>query len=180
MKRNNHNTKNAWKLPCVFCCPSIFNYYIAWWIRLKDRNNGVAVGLFDKLSDLIGLQCFDQCLNVLAVLVAFAHCHDVGVLLCSFGGLFLADQHLIGDACCDGIVAVDDCKVNIRKGARQLGSLHLHDLYVVRIGGDVLLGRFQTGVRVDFDDALCLQQLQGSCLVGSVVWNGNLCTVLPP
>ena len=105
MKRNNHNTKNAWKLPCVFCCPSIFNYYIAWWFRLKDRNNGVAVGLFDKLPDFIGLQRFDQCLNVLAVLVAFAHCHDVGVLLRSFGGLFLADQHLIGDACCNGIVA---------------------------------------------------------------------------
>ena len=138
---------------------------------LHHGDNGAGVLLSDEVSHLLALQSGLQ-RHHLRGLVALLHRQNVGV----GGGAALDQQGVIHgvQAGVDGVVAVDHGVVHVGQQVGQLGGLSLHDLHVVRILHDVVLGGGDAHAVLQLDDAVLLQQQQGAGLVGGVVGDADL------
>ena len=138
---------------------------------LHNGDNGAGILLGDEVSHLLALQSGLQ-RHHLRGLVALLHRQNVGVS----GGAALDQQGVVHgvQAGVDGVVAVDHGVVHVGQQVGQLGGLSLHDLYVVRILHDVVLGGGDAHAVLQLDDAVLLQQQQGAGLVGGVVGNTDL------
>ena len=138
---------------------------------LHHGDHGAGVLLGDEVRHLLTLQRGLQC-HHLCGLVALLHRQNVGV----GGGAALDEQGVIHGVQpgVDGVVAVDHGVVQIGQHIGQLGGLRLHDLHVVRILHDVVLGGGDACAVLQLDNAVLLQQQQGAGLVGGVVGNADL------
>ena len=139
---------------------------------LHHGYHGAGVLLCDVVSHLLALQSGLQGQDLGLVLVALLHRQNVGVS----GGAALDEQGVVDgvQTRIDGVVAVDDRVVQIGQHIGQLGGLSLHDLYVVGVVYDVVLGGGDAGAVGQLDDAVLLQQQQGAGLVGGVVRYADL------
>ena len=139
---------------------------------LHNGDNGAGVLLSDEVSHLLALQSGLQSQRLGRSLVALLHGQDVGVS----GGAALDQQGVVHgvQTGVDGVVAVDHGVVHVGQQVGQLGGLSLHDLHVVRILHDVVLGGGDAHAVLQLDDAVLLQQQQGAGLVGGVVGYADL------
>ena len=138
---------------------------------LHHGDDGAVVGLADVVGHLLALQRGLQSQDLGLVLIALLDGQNVGV-----GGGAALDEQGVGDGVqtgIDGIVAVDDSVVQIGQHIGQLSGLSLHDLHVVGIVHDVVLGGGDAGVSLQLEETVLLQQGQGAGLVGGVVGDGN-------
>ena len=127
--------------------------------------------LVDIVHHLLALQSSLQRLNGISVLSALLHSQNVGI----GGGGALDEQGVLHgvQAGVDGVVAVDDGVLGIRQQGGQLSSLGLHDLHIVGIIHNVVLGGGDAGTVLQGDDAVLLQQQQRTGFVGGVVGDQN-------
>ena len=139
---------------------------------LHHGNHGAGVLLSDEVGDLLALQGGFQGQDLGGGLVALLDGQNVGV----GGGAALDQQGVIHgvQAGVDGVVAVDHGVVHVGQQVGQLGGLSLHDLHIVRILHDVVLGGGDAYAVLQLDDAVLLQQQQGAGLVGGVVGYADL------
>ena len=139
---------------------------------IHGADNGAVILLVDVVDDLLALQSGDQGKDLGRGLVAFLHGQNVGV---SGGGAF--DHEGVGhgvQARVDGVVGVDDGVVNVLQDVGDLRGLGLHDLDVVRVFDNVVLGGGDAGTVGELDDAVVLEQEQRAGFVGRVVGDGDL------
>ena len=139
---------------------------------LHHGDHRAGVPLSDEVGHLLALQSGLQSQGLGGGLVALLDGQDVGVS----GGAALDQQGVIHgvQAGVDGVVAVDHGVVHVGQQVGQLGGLSLHDLYIVRVLHDVVLGGGDACAVLQLDDAVLLQQQQGAGLVGGVVGNADL------
>ena len=139
---------------------------------LHHGDHRAGVPLSDEVGHLLALQSGLQSQGLGGGLAALLDGQDVGVS----GGAALDQQGVIHgvQAGVDGVVAVDHGVVQIGQHIGQLGGLCLHDLHIVRILHDVVLGGGDAHAVLQLDDAVLLQQQQGAGFVGGVVGNTDL------
>ena len=139
---------------------------------LHHGDHGAGVLLSDEVGDLLALQGGLQGQDLGGGLAALLDGQDVGVS----GGAALDEQGVVHgvQAGVDGVVAVDDGVVHVGQQVGQLGGLGLHDLHIVRILHDVVLGGGDAHAVLQLDDAVLLQQQQGAGFVGGVVGYADL------
>ena len=144
-------------------------------VCLEYSYNCALVGLVDVLLDVVALHCLFKSLDLVAVLLAAAAGNNVYINLCVVR--ILGDEGVLSgvQVCLQCIVAVDNSKVNVCQRTRQLLCGDLLNVEVLRVLGDVELGR--VGGRVDavlqLDEACVLKQEQRAGLVGAVVRDGD-------
>ena len=141
--------------------------------RIVDGADDSAVILFiDVIDDLLALKRGDERLDLIGALVAFLHGQNVGI---SRGGTL--DHKGVGhrvQTCVDGVVGVDDGVVNVLQNIGDLCGLGLYDLDAIRIFDNVVLGGSDAGAVGELDDAVFLEQEQGTRFIGGVVGNSDL------
>ena len=139
---------------------------------LHHGDHRAGVPLSDEVGHLLALQSGLQSQGLGGGLAALLDGQDVGVS----GGAALDEQGVVHgvQAGVDGVVAVDHGVVQIGQHIGQLGGLCLHDLHIVRILHDVVLGGGDAHAVLQLDDAVLLQQQQGAGFVGGVVGNTDL------
>ena len=144
-------------------------------VCLEYSYNCARVGLVDVLLDVVALHCLLESLDLVAVLLAAAAGNNVYINLCVVR--VLGDEGVLGSVqvSLKRVVAVDDCEVDVSERTRQLLCGDLLNVEVLRVLGDVELGR--VGGRVDavlqLDEACVLKQEQRAGLVGAVVRDGD-------
>ena len=139
---------------------------------LHHGDHRAGVLLSDEVGHLLALQSGLQSQGLGGGLVALLDGQDVGVS----GGAALDEQGVVHgvQAGVDGVVAVDDGVVHVRQQVGELGGLGLHDLHVVGVVHDVVLGGGDAHAVLQLDDAVLLEQQQGAGFVGGVVGNTDL------
>ena len=149
------------------------NCIFAYNIRLLSvvRNDSALVGVIDVLYSSLGVKCIGQSLDLCRRLIAFLDCNDVDILLngITFCRLGCKSIRSYVQACLQGIVSVDDTECNAGKLLRNLGSLNLNQLQVVRILCYIVNGCGNADTVIKLDQAFLLQKKQSSCLIGGVV-----------
>ena len=83
------------------------------------------------------------------------------------------EQGLVQDLRRQGVVAVDDAKVNVRQHVGHHGRFHFFKLDPQGIFRDIRLGGRDARVFLQLDHALGLEQQQRAALVGGIVGHGN-------
>ena len=139
---------------------------------LDDGDDSALVVFIHEVLDLLALQSGDEGLDLRLVLVALLADQNVdvsrrAVLHCQSVGHGVQTSG-------DGVVGVDDSVVLILQDVGDLSSLDLIDGDVQGVLLDVVLGGGQTGVCLQLEEAVLLQQGQGAGLVGGVVGDSDL------
>ena len=86
----------------------------------------------------------------------------------------LVDGVVCGKAAVEGVVAVDDCEVNVLDNGVNEVCVYLDELYRYCVVGDVADLGGSASVSVDGEEACALEELQRSAFVGNVVRNCDL------
>ena len=140
------------------------------------------VGLINVLLHVVALESLLERLDLVAVLLAAAAGNNVYINLCVIR--VLGDEGVLSgvQVSLKRVVAVDDREVNVSERTRQLLCCDFLNVEVLRVLGDVELGR--VGGRVDavlqLDKAGVLKQEQRAGLVGAIVRDGSsMDAVLP-
>ena len=120
--------------------------------------------LVDIVHHLLALQSSLQRLNGIGVLGTLLHGQNVGI-----GGSGALDEQGV----LHGVQAGDDGVLGIRQQGGQLSSLGLHDLHMVGVIHNIVLGGGDAGAVLQGDDAVLLQQQQRTGFVGGVVGDQN-------
>ena len=99
---------------------------------LEYGHHSTAIGVVDVITDGVGLQSLDQCLDGFVLLVSFLdsdHVHISGSSIAVFGfhGQSVSDLQ----TSIDGIVAVDDSQVNVLQTGGDLSGFQLQDFQVL-------------------------------------------------
>ena len=125
------------------------------------------------------MKCIGQSLDLCRRLIAFLDCNDVDILLngITFCRLGCKSIRCYVQACLQGIVSVDDTECNAGKLLRNLGSLNLNQLQVVRILCHIVNRCGNADTVIKLDQAFLLQKKQSSCLIGGVVRDCNCITI---
>ena len=129
----------------------------------ENGNDSAAVGGVDEVLDFLGLAGGDQRLDGVGVLVALFYADQVGVVLGGVAGGVLNGQSVGGriQAGVQRVVAVDDGQIHVFAGQRQLSGLHFHELHVLGVVHDVVLGGLNAHA-VPFDSSKTARQITRS------------------
>ena len=148
----------------VVACNGTANVDVPAITDILARSKGVTVTFDVKRGD--------ERLDLIGALVAFLHGQNIGI---SRGGTL--DHKGVGhgvQTCVNGIVGVDDGVVNVLQNIGDLRGLGLYDLDAIRIFDNVVLGGSDAGAVGELDDAVFLEQEQGTRFIGGVVGNSDL------
>ena len=145
---------------------------------LLKRDDTALILLVDEICNLLRLKNLDELLRPVRVLILLCYSDDVTIGLCSLGVRILLNQ-CVGrlEASLDRVVTVHASEIYGINRSRNLRSLYLEELYIVRILDDILLGGLETSTILQGDDTIILQEEKRTCLVGGIVRNRDLCTI---
>ena len=105
-------------------------------VPLERGYYGALVGVFHELLSGVALEGGKQRLCGVVVLMAFLYYQNVGVGIGGDGVLILYGKGVLHlEACLNGVVAIDDGRVHVLKGAGQLGCLNLLDVQILGVLG---------------------------------------------
>ena len=139
---------------------------------LDDGDDSALVVFIHEVLDLLALQSSHQRLDLRLVLVALLADQHVDV---SRGAVLHGQSVGHGvQTSGDGVVGVDDRVILVLQDVGHLSSLDLIDGDVQGVLLDVVLGGGQTGVCLQLEEAVLLQQGQSAGLVGGVVGDSDL------
>ena len=106
--------------------------------------------------------------------MAFLYYQNVGVGIGGNGVLILYGKGVLHlEACLNGVVAIDDGRVHVLKGAGQLGCLNLLDVQILGVLGYIQHGSGKGDALLQLDEALSLQEQQRAGFVCAVVGYGD-------
>lgn len=125
------------------------------------------------VDGVLSLVSFDDALvnGVLSVLGTYCD-QAVVAVVCVLA--LLVDGVVCGKAAVEGVVAVDDCEVNVLDNGVNEVCVYLDELYRYCVVGDIADLGGSASVSVDGEEACALEELQRSAFVGNVVRNCNL------
>src|SRR5699024_5059341 len=138
--------------------------------------NGTLIFGLDEFAYVFALQGIDQFLDGRVVLVVSASGYAVGV-----GRILVFDEQGVCDwvqASLQCTAGVDQRAVDVGKYAGQGGGFKLLEFQVLGVVYNIPRGGQQVAWVIQFDQALLLDQQQGTSAVGRVVGNGDEGAVL--
>ena len=139
---------------------------------LHNGHHGALVGLVHEVLHLLALQGSSQSLDLRLLLIAVLTHQNVDVSRRAvLHGQCIGHGVQTGR---DGVVGVDDGVVLVLQDVGHLSSLHLVHSNVQGILLNVVLGSGQTGICLQLEEAVLLQQGQGAGLVGGIVGHSHL------
>ena len=138
---------------------------------LDNADNRAVILGGDEIGDLLALESGGESLDLVGILCAFLGGEDVR--LCARGAvngeIVLYGVKTRGDS----VVRVDNGVVNILENVGKLSGLNLFEGDVLRILFDVSYGCGDARAVLELDYALLLEEKKRTCLIGSVVGNGD-------